>query len=372
MHSSMFNVRVPLEARDDVFLMNTITDAQLIVSSDVASLLDRCTDGADPADFDDEAREALGVLQENGFLVSDREADQRALDRYFFAVTTNNFELHITILTTLQCNFACDYCFQGDHGDYNKFADKMSLETSARVAAWIERELDRVKPERLVVMFFGGEPLLNLPVMYDLAERTWKSADARGVRMAASIITNGMLLTPAVVDRMLPFGLAAVKITLDGDRDTHNRMRPLRGGQGTFDRIIENIRSVAGRTSIAIGGNFDESSADSFSGLIDFLSRQDFADKLVNVNFKPIVRNEKTPRVSATLTKGMLPLIPVGANGKPLNGTCMSNVGEGSGVGCDSCDFLDDKMSLLREQTKRHGFLTPDGVPGGPCRVHHT
>ena len=102
-------------------------------------------------------------------------------------------------------------------------------------------------------------------------------------------------------------------------------------------------------TSIAIGGNFDESSADSFSGLIDFLSQQDFADKLVNVNFKPIVRNEKTPKVSAALAvKGMLPLIPVGANGKPLGGTCMSNVGDGGGVGCDSCDFLDDKMALLR------------------------
>ena len=67
-------------------------------------------------------------------------------------------------------------------------------------------------------------------------------------------------------------------------------MRPLRGGQGTFDRIIENIRSVAGRTRISIGGNFDESSADSFPALLDFLKEQDFADKLVKVNFKPIVR----------------------------------------------------------------------------------
>ena len=149
-------------------------------------------------------------------------------------------------------------------------------------------------------------------------------------------------------------------------------MRPLRGGQGTFDRLIENIRSVAGRTSIAIGGNFDESSADSFSGLIDFLSQQDFADKLVNVNFKPIVRN-KTPKVSAALAvKGMLSLTPVGANGKPLGGTCMSNVGDGAGVGCDNCDFLDDKMNILRQETKRHGFFTPDGVHGGPCHVHHT
>ena len=52
-------------------------------------------------------------------------------------------ELNVTVLTTLQCNFACDYCFQGDHGDYNKFADKMSLETAARVGDWTEHELDR-------------------------------------------------------------------------------------------------------------------------------------------------------------------------------------------------------------------------------------
>ena len=364
MQSSRFNVRVPLEARDDVFLMNTITDAQLIVSSDVASLLDRCTDGADPGDFDDEAREALGVLQENGFLVSDRAADQLALDRYFVATTTNNFELHITILTTLQCNFACDYCFQGDHGDYNKFADKMTLETAARVAAWIERELDRVRPERLVVMFFGGEPLLNLPVMYDLAERTWRAADARGVRMAASIITNGMLLTPEVVDRMLPFGLAAVKITLDGDRDTHNRMRPLRGGQGTFDRIIENLRQVADKVPVAIGGNFDESSVDSYPALLDYLREQPFANKLSKVNFKPIIRN------APARPKGMLPMIQTNAAGKPLGGTCMTSAGKGGGAGCDSCGSLDDKLTFLREETRRHGFPTATGVPGGPCHVH--
>ena len=40
MQSSMFNVRVPLEDQNEVFLMNTFTDAQLIVSTDVAALLD--------------------------------------------------------------------------------------------------------------------------------------------------------------------------------------------------------------------------------------------------------------------------------------------------------------------------------------------
>ena len=95
--------------------------------------------------------------------------------------------MNVTVLTTLQCNFACDYCFQGDHGDYNKHADKMSLETAGQLATWIERELDRLRPEKFVMTFFGGEPLLNLPVMYALAERLWQVTQARGVgRSSAS------------------------------------------------------------------------------------------------------------------------------------------------------------------------------------------
>ena len=83
-----------------------------------------------------------------------------------------------------------------------------------------------------------------------------------------------------MVDRLTPFGLTSVKITLDGDRDTHNRMRPLRGGQPTFDRIVDNIRAVADRCSISIGGNFDEASVGSYPDLLAFLRDQDFADKL--------------------------------------------------------------------------------------------
>src|SRR3954464_3361340 len=108
--------------------------------------------------------------------------------------------------------------------------------------------------------------------MYRLPGRGGGGAQERGVAMFASIITNGLLLTSDVVDRMLPYGLNGIKITLDGDKDTHNRMRPLRGGQGTFDRIIDNIRKVAGRCPIAIGGNFDESSVESYPALLDFLS----------------------------------------------------------------------------------------------------
>jgi uncharacterized protein len=374
MRPSVFNLRVPLTGRDDLFLMNTLTDAQLIVSPDVVTLLESF-DGA--ASFDHlgpSDRETAELLLENGFLVADRQADQAALDRYFARVTSDSSELHITVLTTLQCNFACDYCFQGDHGDYNKFAEKMSMETAVRTAAWVEREMTRVAPEQLTLMFFGGEPLLNLPVMYYLAERLHGAARARGIDLVISIITNGLLLSPEIVDRLLPYGLRGVKITLDGDRNTHNRMRPLRGGQGTFDRIVDNIRAIAGRVAVSIGGNFDESSVDSYPALLDYLREQEFADQLVKVNFKPVVRGPGQS-VSKPTGKGIIPLTPVSASGapdKPLGGTCMSNVGEGlstSGA-CDSCNFAAEKMAFLRDETVRRGFPTPDGVHNGPCHVH--
>ena len=366
MQPSIFNLRVPLRGRDEVFLMNTLTDAQLVVSSDVARLLD---ERADEAALGSEERDAVAVLVDNGFLVESRDADRNALEAFFTAVREDTSTLQVTVLTTLQCNFACDYCFQGDHGDYNKFAEKMTLDTAGRVLGWIEQRLDELHPETLLLSFFGGEPLLNLPVMYAMAERASEACKARGVTLAINIITNGLLLTPEVVDRLEPLGLNGIKITLDGDRETHNRMRPLRGRQGTFDRIIENVRRVAKDVDITIGGNFDESSWDTDPALLQFLKDQEFADRIVRINFKPIIK-EAAPEVA----KGVIPLTLVSSGNKPLAGTCMTSAGAGGGRSssgpCDSCHFVDARMSFLREETRKAGFHTLDGVHMGPCEIH--
>jgi len=363
MQPSMFNVRVPLADRG-VFLMNTFTDAQLIVSRDVVDLLDRAGTLETFDALTDIERDALDQLRENGFLVADRDTERGNLRDFFREVREGTDTLKITILTTLQCNFACDYCIQGDHGDYNKNAAKMSMEMAARVGAWTEARLDEVQPQRLVLTFFGGEPLLNLPVLYYLSERLHAAAAARGVEILINIITNGLLMTRELVERLNPLGLNGIKITLDGDRDAHNRSRPLRGGQGTFDKIIANVREVAPLTRIAVGGNFEMDSADSYPALLDFLAAQDFAPRLSKVSFKPVIR-EKTQ-----VSKGMIPLTAVGAEGKPLNGACMTSAGTGVSRVCDTCNFVDEKMSYLREETKKRGFHTMDGVHMGPCEIH--
>jgi uncharacterized protein len=37
---------------------------------------------------------------------------------------------------------------------------------------------------------------------------------------------------------------------------------------------------------------------------------------------------------------------------------------------CDSCHFVDDTMAFLREETRKRGFATVDGVHMGPCEIH--
>ena len=365
MQASLFNVRVPIDTGDEVFLMNTFTDAQLIVSRDVVDLLDRVHD--DEA-WSDAEREAIEQLADHGFVVRDRAAERAELQAFFRDVREGTDTLKVTLLTTLQCNFACDYCIQGDHGDYNKTAAKMTLEMAARVASWIEARMDAIAPRRLVLTFFGGEPLLNMPVLYYLAERLHHSGTARGVEVLINIITNGLLLSREMVERLNPLGLNGIKITLHGDRDAHNRSRPLRGGQGTFDRIIANTRAVADLTRIAVGGNFEVDTAASYPALLDFLAAQDFAPRLSKVTFKPVIREK------STVKRGTIPLTLVGAGvtpaDKPLNGACMTSAGTGVSRVCDTCNFVDEQMAFLRDETRKRGFATADGVHMGPCEIH--
>lgn len=372
MRASRFNVASPIAGTADTFLFNTLTDSQVVVSADVIDVLARLDRGELPEE-DEETQQAVAALRELGFVVESRDAEERALAAFFANIRDDRTHLRVTLLTTLQCNFACDYCVQGDDPSHHGASGRMSLDTAARVGDWMESRLDEVRPERFTLTFFGGEPLLNMPVVEYLAARMWEACRTRGVRSGVSLITNGLLLTEAVVDRLLPFGLNGVKITLDGDRTTHDRLRPLRGGQGTFDRILANMAAVAPKVRLSVGGNFDVESAASYPALLDLLRAQPWADRIAKVTFKPIIRGPNTGRPLSPAAAGrtLIPLTPVAASGAPLGGTCMTVAGHGGQASpCDSCGLVDERMGWLRAETRAHGFETLDGVHLGPCELH--
>ena len=118
-----------------------------------------------------------------GSLVESRDAEDRALEEFFRDVREDASHLRVTLRRRCQCNFACDYCIQGDHHAHTSPEARMSARVGRAGRRLDGPRLDALGSPRFTLTFFGGESLLNLPVVYALAEQMSKACRQRGVAM---------------------------------------------------------------------------------------------------------------------------------------------------------------------------------------------
>jgi uncharacterized protein len=145
----------------------------------------------------------------------------------------------------------------------------------------------------MVLTFYGGEPLLNMPAIRIVARKLHEFSAANGIPLDIDLSTNGALLTRGVIDELKPFGLKSAKITLDGPRETHDRNRPFRNGKGSFDVLLPIIVDAADQIDIVIEVNFDEANSGSIPALLDELVRVGVREKIKSIQFNPISSTPK-------------------------------------------------------------------------------
>lgn len=92
----------------------------------------------------------------------------------------------------------------------------------------------------------GGEPLLNRPVLRAATEYAARLARDRGLRLTFSLTTNGTLLTDDDADFLEGHGFA-VTVSLDGVGAVHDALRPYRGGQASYERILARVAPLLAR-----------------------------------------------------------------------------------------------------------------------------
>jgi uncharacterized protein len=90
------------------------------------------------------------------------------------------------------CNLRCRYCF-GDTGDFGGRRELMPASVACQAIDFLlagsgSRPLCEVD-------FFGGEPLLNLPVVWETVTYARREGEKRGKRFLFTITTNAVLLT---------------------------------------------------------------------------------------------------------------------------------------------------------------------------------
>jgi uncharacterized protein len=139
------------------------------------------------------------------------------------------------------CNLACRYCFAGE-GEYRGKRALMSFEVGKKALDFLVQNSG--KRRNLEVDFFGGEPLLNWQVVKRLVEYGRSLEEPWDKNFRFTLTTNGILLDEEILE-FLNREMANVVLSIDGRKDVHDEMRPLRGGQGSYDRILPKFLEVA-------------------------------------------------------------------------------------------------------------------------------
>lgn len=138
------------------------------------------------------------------------------------------------------CNMDCEYCFAGK-GDYSGKSGIMDIETGKRALDFLVENSGGRK--HLEVDFFGGEPLINWDVCKQLVAYGRELEKKHDKIFNFTLTTNGVLIDEDVIE-FTNKEMGNVVLSLDGRRETHDRMRHSKTGEGTFDNIIDNFKAL--------------------------------------------------------------------------------------------------------------------------------
>lgn len=210
----------------------------------------------------------LEELKYCGFLIEDDFDEKKDIKIRMLNSRYDTSVLSLTITPTMACNFRCTYCFESGH--YSN--GHMSEDTEENICKMVEQEASHL--EKLVVTWYGGEPLLAISPIERLTKKFKKICKRFDIEYSASIITNGYLLTEDVCNKLLDLDITDAQITLDGDAKIHNSRRPLANGGGTYEKIVDNLDKIHRKIGIAIRINVDKENQNEVQAVVDELKRK--------------------------------------------------------------------------------------------------
>ena len=210
------------------------------IAFDALSLI-LAEDGADIADRlqekypRDQAEEVVGEIRElisMGYL--------NACDDYSGVEMADAGVVKAICLHAAQdCNLRCKYCF-ADTGEYQlRNRTLLSAETGKKALDWLVSKSGKRK--NLEVDFFGGEPLMNTPVIRKVVAYGRELERKHGKVFKFTTTTNAIALDEETAG-FLNREMENVVISLDGRKAIHDHMRPTPNGRGSYDLIMEKTK----------------------------------------------------------------------------------------------------------------------------------
>jgi uncharacterized protein len=191
-------------------------------------------------DSTEENIQVLRYFQNKGYCLDVTIEDIQNYDGEIITTHLTKNIKQITLQVTQRCNLRCDYCaYSGKYANRSHSPKSMDFETAKKALDFIlTRSADSLE---IAIAFYGGEPLLELPLIKKCVNYIKTQAPDRKVRY--TITNNGTLLTPDVYEYLRDNGFDVI-ISLDGPKQIHDLSRKFPNGNGSYDVIMENIKAL--------------------------------------------------------------------------------------------------------------------------------
>ncbi len=226
-------------------------------------------------------------LIEKEFLVDDSVDEFERIKMLSQKIDSDESNYVLTINPTMNCNFKCWYCYETHIKD-----SKMDEKTIASTIKLVEKIFEEKKElKNFTLSWFGGEPLLYFEkVIKPILKSVSLKAKEYGINFGCGITTNGLLINQSVLDFSKEFGLDHFQITLDGNKERHDKVRFISEGKGSYDKIVDNILLIAKNklvTSIRV--NYSTETMSGFGDIInDFENIEPELKKYIKFDFHKV------------------------------------------------------------------------------------
>jgi len=258
MYFSKHNIFSKIKDSDNYFIVNSLTGNADILNPVDAGKVHKIKHNGEVDD-----PELILELQEKGYLIDEARESKLFRSKYLdFLDTRDDDEIQLFFVPNYTCNFACSYCYQDE---YAPSKGNLTTEIIDSFFAYIHKEF---AGRRKYITVFGGEPLLNSPGQKENISYLIRKANA--AQLEICLVTNGYTLVD-YIDILNQGIIREVQITMDGTADVHNARRFMKGGKGTFDKIVAGVDvCIANNITVNLRMVIDKENIENLADLAQF------------------------------------------------------------------------------------------------------
>lgn len=189
------------------------------------------------------SEEFYKALTTAGVFVENSSVDEEALNilRSEYQQTQGKIEL-LYLIVTQGCNLGCKYCFL--ENEYANWKPQVMTEETALRA--VDKFIAYVKAEKIkkpLIVFFGGEPLLNWNLIKIVVEHCnlYNLHTVEDEQVRFSVITNATLINDDIAEFMCKNRIG-IAVSIDGPKKLNDKNRVYKSGeQSVYDKVQDAI-----------------------------------------------------------------------------------------------------------------------------------